>query len=162
DGLMKPVHEQLCSQSTDLEQTIRQASLRRWRAKKQRVGESLLGQSYPSAVDKPNLRFHDEAASYHCVLQKPRVSYEDLKKKKKIHIHANLRENRNMPIIFTLWNEFATIEVAELAKGINARNVFIAMRVTVTTFHGISLSTVQPSSAFINPPATEANQLKQW
>ncbi|GER34140.1 replication protein A 70 kDa DNA-binding subunit, partial [Striga asiatica] len=68
----------------------------------------------------------------------------------------------NMPIIFTLWNEFATAEGAELAKGINAGNVFIAMRVRVTTFHGISLATVQPSSVLINPPTTEANQLKQY
>ncbi|CAA0842067.1 Unknown protein [Striga hermonthica] len=68
----------------------------------------------------------------------------------------------NMPMILTLWNEFATTEGQQLATGINAGNVIIAMRVRVTTFNGISLSTKSTSALLINPPTPEANDLKQW
>ncbi|CAA0810728.1 Unknown protein [Striga hermonthica] len=68
----------------------------------------------------------------------------------------------NMPMILTLWNEFATTEGQQLATGINAGNVIIAMRVRVTTFHGLSLSTKSTSAILINPPTPEANELKQW
>ncbi|CAA0842062.1 Unknown protein [Striga hermonthica] len=68
----------------------------------------------------------------------------------------------NMPMILTLWNEFATTEGQQLATGINAGNVIIAMRVRVTTFNGISLSTKSTSDLLINPPTPEANELKQW
>ncbi|CAA0810473.1 Unknown protein [Striga hermonthica] len=68
----------------------------------------------------------------------------------------------NMPMIFTLWNEFATTEGEQLAAGINAGNIIIAMRVRVTTFNGLSLSTKSISAILINPPMPEANELKQW
>ncbi|CAA0824125.1 Unknown protein [Striga hermonthica] len=68
----------------------------------------------------------------------------------------------NMPMILTLWNEFAGTEGEQLATSINAGNVVIAMRVRVTTFNGISLSTKPPSAILINPATPEANEVKQW
>ncbi|GER27370.1 DNA replication factor A protein 1 [Striga asiatica] len=43
------------------------------------------------------------------------------------------------------------IEDSQLAQTINAGNVVVAMRVKVTTFHGLSLSTRAASSILINP-----------
>ncbi|GER39692.1 replication protein A 70 kDa DNA-binding subunit [Striga asiatica] len=68
----------------------------------------------------------------------------------------------NMPIMLTLWNDFATTEGAQLATAINVGNVILAMRVRVTTYNGISLSTRAQSAIMINPPLPEVTTLKQW
>ncbi|CAA0830282.1 Unknown protein [Striga hermonthica] len=67
-----------------------------------------------------------------------------------------------VPMILTLWNAFGEIEGSQLAETINAGNVVVAMRVKVTTFHGLSLSTRTESSILINPPTPDAAALKQW
>ncbi|CAA0811536.1 Unknown protein [Striga hermonthica] len=67
-----------------------------------------------------------------------------------------------VPMILTLWNGFGEIEGSQLAQTINAGNVVVAMRVKVTTFHALSLSTRTASSILINPPTPDAAALKHW
>ncbi|CAA0807647.1 Unknown protein [Striga hermonthica] len=73
-----------------------------------------------------------------------------------------LINNEKIPIVLTLWNEFAQREGNQLANNIAQANVIIAMRVKVTTLNGISLSTRSHSAVLINPPTAEANSLKEW
>ncbi|CAA0823512.1 Unknown protein [Striga hermonthica] len=69
---------------------------------------------------------------------------------------------KNMPIMLTLWNDLATTEGAQLAATVNASNVILALRVRVTTYNGISLSTRVQSTIMMNPPLPEVTTLKQW
>ncbi|CAA0811538.1 Unknown protein, partial [Striga hermonthica] len=65
-------------------------------------------------------------------------------------------------MILTLWNTFGEDEGSQLAQTINAGNVVVSMRVKVTSFHGLSLSTRAASSILINPPTPATANLKQW
>ncbi|CAA0839456.1 Unknown protein [Striga hermonthica] len=73
-----------------------------------------------------------------------------------------LVNNERIPIILTLWNTYAANEGYQLASTVSAGNVVLAMRVKVTTLHGLSLSTRAGSSILINPPTPEAAILRQW
>ncbi|CAA0807646.1 Unknown protein [Striga hermonthica] len=73
-----------------------------------------------------------------------------------------LVNEEKIPIMFTLWNDFATNEGSQLANNIHSANIVLALKVRVTTFNGISLSTRAPSAILINPPMDAAVELKQW
>ncbi|GER41132.1 replication protein A 70 kDa DNA-binding subunit [Striga asiatica] len=73
-----------------------------------------------------------------------------------------LVNEEKIPIMFTLWNDFATTEGSQLTNNIHSANVVLALRVKVTTFNVISLSTRAPSAILINPPMAAADELKQW
>ncbi|CAA0811900.1 Unknown protein [Striga hermonthica] len=73
-----------------------------------------------------------------------------------------LVNNERIPIILTLWNTYVANEGYQLASTVSAGNVVLAMRVKVTTLHGLSLSTRAGSSILINPPIPEAAILRQW
>ncbi|CAA0841939.1 Unknown protein [Striga hermonthica] len=68
----------------------------------------------------------------------------------------------NKPMILTLWNEFAKEEGAQLASTLPTGNIIVAMRVRVTTFNLLSVTTTYQSNIMINPPMAEAATLKQW
>ncbi|CAA0840024.1 Unknown protein, partial [Striga hermonthica] len=68
----------------------------------------------------------------------------------------------NKPMILTLWNEYAHQEGEQLANTVPTGNIVIAMRVRVTTFNLLSLTTTYGSNIMINPPMAEAAALKQW
>ncbi|GER47737.1 replication protein A 70 kDa DNA-binding subunit [Striga asiatica] len=66
-----------------------------------------------------------------------------------------LVNEEKIPIMFTLWNDFATTEGSQLANNIHSASVVLALRVKVTTFNGISLSTRAPCAILINPPLVQ-------
>ncbi|XP_071906006.1 replication protein A 70 kDa DNA-binding subunit B-like [Coffea arabica] len=65
------------------------------------------------------------------------------------------------PMLLILWNEFEANEGAQLANTI-ANNIIIAMRVKVTTFNYLSLTTRLASCLLMNPSTSEATVLRQW
>ncbi|CAA0811533.1 Unknown protein [Striga hermonthica] len=86
---------------------------------------------------------------------------------KQIGLHTINRDivfvnDERIPMILTLWNSYAANEGYQLASTITAGNVVLAMRVKVTTLHGLSLSTRAGTCILINPPTPEAAVLKQW
>ncbi|CAA0830555.1 HXXXD-type acyl-transferase family protein [Striga hermonthica] len=66
------------------------------------------------------------------------------------------------PMLFTLWNEFEENEGVQLSSTIPTGNIVLAMRIKVTTFNSLSLTTRLPTCILINPPMQEAINLKQW
>ncbi|XP_071911901.1 replication protein A 70 kDa DNA-binding subunit B-like isoform X2 [Coffea arabica] len=67
-----------------------------------------------------------------------------------------------MPMLLTLWNEFEANEGAQLANTIANNNIIIVMRVKVTTFNYLSLTTRLASCLLVNPPTSQATVLRQW
>ncbi|GER33943.1 replication protein A 70 kDa DNA-binding subunit A [Striga asiatica] len=66
------------------------------------------------------------------------------------------------PMLLTLWNQFENDEGLHLANTVAAGNVLLAMRIKVTTFNGLSLSTKVGACLMVNPPMAAAAELKQW
>ncbi|GER42068.1 replication protein A 70 kDa DNA-binding subunit A [Striga asiatica] len=66
------------------------------------------------------------------------------------------------PMILTLWNDFAKEEDQQLASTRPTSKVVVAMRVRVTTFNLLSVTTTNATTIMINPPMAEAVTLKQW
>ncbi|GER30139.1 replication protein A 70 kDa DNA-binding subunit [Striga asiatica] len=69
---------------------------------------------------------------------------------------------KKRPMLFTLWNEFEANEGVQLSSTIPTGNIVLAMRIKVTTFNCLSLTTRLPTCILINPPMQEAVNLKQW
>ncbi|CAI9263146.1 unnamed protein product [Lactuca saligna] len=65
-------------------------------------------------------------------------------------------------MILTLWGSLDQKEGRELEQKIDDVPMIFAMRVKVTTFYGLSLSTKGASAILINPPVTAELQLKAW
>ncbi|XP_071914617.1 replication protein A 70 kDa DNA-binding subunit B-like isoform X4 [Coffea arabica] len=66
------------------------------------------------------------------------------------------------PMLLTLWNEFEQNQGTQLANSIGNANVIIGMKLKITTFNYLSLTTKLGSGLLINPPTSEANALKEW
>ncbi|XP_027168908.1 replication protein A 70 kDa DNA-binding subunit B-like isoform X1 [Coffea eugenioides] len=66
------------------------------------------------------------------------------------------------PMLLTLWNEFEQNQGTQLANSIGNANVIIGMKLKITTFNYLSLTTKPGSGLLINPPSSEANALKEW
>ncbi|XP_071927541.1 replication protein A 70 kDa DNA-binding subunit B-like [Coffea arabica] len=64
------------------------------------------------------------------------------------------------PMLLTLWNEFEASEGAQLANTIANNNIIIAMRVKVTTFNYLYLTTRLASCLLVNPPTPQATVLR--
>ncbi|XP_071925647.1 replication protein A 70 kDa DNA-binding subunit B-like [Coffea arabica] len=65
-------------------------------------------------------------------------------------------------MLLTLWNEFEANKEAQLANTIANNNIIIAMKVKVTTFNYLSLTTRLASCLLVNPPTPQATVLRQW
>ncbi|GER55565.1 replication protein A 70 kDa DNA-binding subunit [Striga asiatica] len=73
-------------------------------------------------------------------------------------------ESWEKPVLLTLWNQFETEDDVgqHLANTVLAGNIILSMRIRVTTFNGLSLSTKTGTCLMINPPIVAADRLKQW
>ncbi|KAI3672407.1 hypothetical protein L6452_38495 [Arctium lappa] len=70
------------------------------------------------------------------------------------------REER--PIILTLWNHFADNEGKFLENLIDPPAMIFGLRLKVSSFNGLSLTTRNGSGILINPPVSEDLQLNNW
>lgn len=65
-------------------------------------------------------------------------------------------------MLLTMWNDFQKDEGTILANTIITVPMIFAIRVKVTTFNNLSLSTIRLSTICINPPVQEEVPLRQW
>ncbi|CDP12393.1 unnamed protein product [Coffea canephora] len=65
-------------------------------------------------------------------------------------------------MLLTLWNEFEQNQGTHITNSIGNANVIIGIKLKITTFNYLSLTTKPGSSHLINPPTSEANVLKEW
>lgn len=62
----------------------------------------------------------------------------------------------------TLWNEFQEYEGNILENSIATALMIFAMKIKVSIFNNLSLTTIGLSSILINPPVQEELSLRQW
>nr|XP_027108928.1 replication protein A 70 kDa DNA-binding subunit B-like [Coffea arabica] len=67
-----------------------------------------------------------------------------------------------MPVILTLWGEHETDEGQALANIIDTMPLIVALRIKVSSYHTLNLSTKFGSSILLNPPIQQAADLKHW
>ncbi|XP_027166146.1 replication protein A 70 kDa DNA-binding subunit B-like [Coffea eugenioides] len=65
-------------------------------------------------------------------------------------------------MVLTLWGEHESEERQDIADMIHTQPVVAALRVRVTSYHAMHLSTKFSSSILINPPIQQANDLRNW
>ncbi|KAL4580563.1 hypothetical protein LXL04_016762 [Taraxacum kok-saghyz] len=66
------------------------------------------------------------------------------------------------PMILTLWDSFDTEEGQALEEMLENTPIIYAMRIKVTTFYGLSLTTRKESAIMINPPVPDEVKLLDW
>ncbi|KAJ9568234.1 hypothetical protein OSB04_004200, partial [Centaurea solstitialis] len=62
----------------------------------------------------------------------------------------------------TLWNEFSDYEGSMLQSMIASTPLIFGLRLKVTTFNGLSLTTKASSRLLVNPPVSEELQMQHW
>ncbi|CAH9083467.1 unnamed protein product [Cuscuta europaea] len=73
-------------------------------------------------------------------------------------------DEQSQPIIFTMWDECASIQGVEIQKllDVGIYPIVLAKRVAVTTYQGLSLSTRYDTCIELYPDTQHAIALKQW
>ncbi|XP_071928195.1 replication protein A 70 kDa DNA-binding subunit B-like [Coffea arabica] len=91
-----------------------------------------------------------------------------------IHVHSKairggtptrdiiLKDHTSHPMVLTLWGEHESEEGQDIADMIHTQPVVAALRVRVTSYHTMHLSTKYSSSILINPPIQQATGLRNW
>lgn len=65
-------------------------------------------------------------------------------------------------LLLTLWNQFDDTEGHTLANMVGLTPTIFGMRLKVTTFNCLSLTTRATSGLMINPPITQDLQMDEW
>ncbi|KAL7619166.1 hypothetical protein Lser_V15G01110 [Lactuca serriola] len=115
---------------------------------------------------KPFTRLHEHAESEHLqnvrgIVVRCLPSYEqgsDLVSRRDVVI---INEEK-LPLVITLWNQFDEHEGNMLQSMQGPPPLFFGLRLKVTTFNSISLTTKPNSGLLINPPVRDDLQLRTW
>lgn len=65
-------------------------------------------------------------------------------------------------LLFTIWKKFDQLDGSTLDNLIHTGPMLFGMRLRVTTFNSLSLTTRASSSLMINPPVVESLQMQEW
>ncbi|CAH1449030.1 unnamed protein product [Lactuca virosa] len=114
----------------------------------------------------PFTRLHEHAESDHLqnvrgIVVRCLPSYEegsDLVSRRDVII---INEEK-LPLVITLWNQFDEHEGNMLQSMQGPPPLFFGLRLKVTTFNSISLTTKPNSGLLINPPVSDNLQLRTW
>nr|XP_027064184.1 replication protein A 70 kDa DNA-binding subunit B-like isoform X2 [Coffea arabica] len=67
-----------------------------------------------------------------------------------------------MPVILTLWGDHETNEGQAIANMIQSMPLIVGLRLRVSSYHTLNLSTKFGSSVLVNPPIQQGSMLRQW
>lgn len=71
-------------------------------------------------------------------------------------------DQSSMPIILTLWGDHEKDEGHAITEMIHTHPIIAALRVKVSSYHTLNLSTKYASCILVNPPIQEAPEIKSW